>query len=605
MTRTVLTVWMLVGLLGACSGGKETVGDVPTGDETTEPGDVLPGDVRSMDEVDTTPAVPDVETGEDRPEDQDGDGVDGGDGSDAGGTDSGEDLGSLEDTSEPEIVPCDAGKPCDDGDPCTQDDTCTPQGTCEGTAKVCDDGDPCNGEEVCGPDGECGPGDSPPCDDDNPCTDDECVPVVGCIHPNNTLECDDDDACTVGDQCADGLCVPGEPASCDDGEPCTDDSCDPAEGCKTAPNTAECDDGNACTVGDLCSGGTCQPGVDSCECTTTADCAWLDNEDLCDGQHVCDTSVLPYVCKVDPDSVVQCPASGLPCLANQCDPATGQCASVQATDGLQCDDEDPCTLQSACLSGLCVGEYIAGCGIGGPCVGADGCMEGQTCLYDLPGGYCTKSNCLNSGCPFGTTCLLVGFGPGTACYLDCDSDSDCRVDEGYECTPSGVCACGKTICEAGQPACNGALATTCNACGSGFEPGGTDCSADGKKCVDGACQACDPGPCDNCEALCPADQTGTGPVCGIDGITYDSFCKLKCAIGSPECTALSNCHQMAYPFACTDFCVVEEAEPIVVGDPVPAFQCKDLNTSSATFQAPVSDFTLKQLVWIAYFGSCT
>jgi hypothetical protein len=149
------------------------------------------------------------------------------------------------------------------------------------------------------------------------------------------------------------------------------------------------------------------------------------------------------------------------------------------------------------------------------------------------------------------------------------------------------------------------VAAVCNGCGSGFEPGGTDCSANGENCVAGACVACDPAPCDNCQSLCPPDQQATGPVCGIDGITYESFCKLKCAIGSPECTALSNCHQVAYPFACSDFCVVEEAEPIVVGDTVPSFQCKDLNTSSTTFQAPVSDITLKQLVWIAYFGSCT
>jgi hypothetical protein len=421
------------------------------------------------------------------------------------------------------------------------------------------------------------------------------------------LPCDDGNVCTKGDQCSDGECVPGTTVLCDDGDPCTDDFCDPAEGCKTeaTQDGAPCDDGDACTVGDECVSGACEPGSGICECYSDLDCALVEDGNLCNGTLFCDTAKVPYFCKLDPASIVQCPGTDKTCKVNACNPASGDCEETDAINGTTCDDGDPCTPDSACLQGKCVGETLPACGIGDPCVGGAQCLPGMTCLYDLPGGYCTKGNCQVSGCPFGSTCLLVDAGPSTACFLDCDSDDDCRVDEGYQCTPSGVCACGKLICEPAQPACNGTVAAVCNGCGSGFEPGGTDCSANGENCVAGACVACDPAPCDNCQSLCPPDQQATGPVCGIDGITYESFCKLKCAIGSPECTALSNCHQVAYPFACSDFCVVEEAEPIVVGDTVPSFQCKDLNTSSTTFQAPVSDITLKQLVWIAYFGSCT
>jgi len=598
--RSAMLIFYTLGVLsGACSGGKQAVGDMATGEDSAELGDVTTHDGGIPADAEASPDVPDgPEVGDVNPGDGSSDSLPDGDGGDA--TDDAVDT-------VPEVIPCEVGKPCDDGDPCTLDDQCNDQGKCLGTPKLCDDGEPCNGEETCGPGGECVPGGMLPCDDDNPCTDDGCSPEAGCTHTDNDALCDDGDACTLGDQCIDGGCQGQEPVVCDDGDPCTDDSCDPVAGCKieAAQDGTPCDDGEACTVGDKCVEGVCVLGSEICECYADLDCDYLDDEDLCNGSIVCDMGKVPYFCKLDPGSIVECPGSGTPCMVNQCDSVTGSCKLASALDNTPCDDGDPCTPESICTQGKCVGELLPACGIGDPCTGAGDCQVGQICLYDLPGGYCTKGDCQGSGCPFGATCLLVEAGPLTACFLDCQADDDCRIDEGYQCTPSGVCACGKSLCEAGQPACNGSVATTCNACGSGYVEGGINCAADGKKCVDGQCQACDPAPCDECESLCPADQTSTGPVCGNDGVTYDSFCQLKCAIGSVECTALTNCHQMAYPFACSDFCVVEEAEPIVVGDTVPPFQCKDLNTSSVTFQAPVSDVTLKQLVWIAYFGSCT
>src|SRR5207249_4118659 len=111
----------------------------------------------------------------------------------------------------------------------------------------CDDGDACNGVESCDlSSGTCVPGTAVDCTDQNPCTDDLCDPATGaCSNPEAAAGtvCDDGNACTTGDTCSDGVCV-GAALSCDDGNPCTDDSCDPATGCVSTPNTAPCDDGN-------------------------------------------------------------------------------------------------------------------------------------------------------------------------------------------------------------------------------------------------------------------------------------------------------------------------------------------------------------------------
>ena len=53
--------------------------------------------------------------------------------------------------------------------------------------------------------------------------------------------------------------------------------------------------------------------------------------------------------------------------------------------------------------------------------------------------------------------------------------------------------CKTAVCARGAPACNLNVATTCNADGSGFASGGTDCSGSGQTCVNGACTNCPAG----------------------------------------------------------------------------------------------------------------
>ena len=59
------------------------------------------------------------------------------------------------------------------------------------------------------------------------------------------------------------------------------------------------------------------------------------------------------------------------------------------------------------------------------------------------------------------------------------------------------------------------------------------------------------------------------------------------------------------PFQLQDICQVEEAEALQPGQHVPHFLCKDMNPASEGFGNPVSDLTLKGVVWLAYYGSCT
>ena len=64
--------------------------------------------------------------------------------------------------------------------------------------------------------------------------------------------------------------------------------------------------------------------------------------------------------------------------------------------------------------------------------------------YDIPGGMCSKLFCMNNGqCGESGYCFDVGplFDapiPIGLCLLYCETDADCRTDEGYSCYFTGV-----------------------------------------------------------------------------------------------------------------------------------------------------------------------
>ena len=94
-----------------------------------------------------------------------------------------------------------------------------------------------------------------------------------------------------------------------------------------------------------------------------------------------------------------------------------------------------------CQGGLCAAEP----GAGEPCQSATDCPMsspdgGTECLTDSPfsGGYCVQPCEDGWGCQtYNLSCrtLPPGSAPGTACFLSCGSDSECRVDAGYLCCP--------------------------------------------------------------------------------------------------------------------------------------------------------------------------
>ncbi|MBM4371513.1 MAG: hypothetical protein FJ098_07650, partial [Deltaproteobacteria bacterium] len=161
-------------------------------------------------------------------------------------------------------------------------------------------------------------------------------------------------------------------------------------------------------------------------------------------------------------------------------------------------------------------------------------------------------------------------------------------------------------------------------------------SCAGKACGDdgcgGSCGAC-PGPQDLCvEGLCTCQPSCAGKACGDDGCggscgqctppetcSAQGSCTCDCTGVPPEpvcatltdTTYLSPCEAICagvesyIPGPCSMECVIEPGPAIAVGDPCPPFACPDLNPGSSTFGQEITPVFLGELIWIAYFGSCT
>jgi hypothetical protein len=77
--------------------------------------------------------------------------------------------------------------------------------------------------------------------------------------------------------------------------------------------------------------------------------------------------------------------------------------------------------------------------IGDACESALDCSSqgSRLCDQTQPNGYCTIRGCEKGTCPDNSVC--VKFRPAqerlavTYCMYECDEDSDCRNDEGYQC----------------------------------------------------------------------------------------------------------------------------------------------------------------------------
>ena len=347
------------------------------------------------------------------------------------------------------------------------------------------------------------------CDDDNDCTEDLCLGETGCEHAAlQGDECKDGNPCTIADHCEAGLCV-GKQVDCDDDNPCTDDACDESGGCVYEANVAKCDDGNPCTVADQCEASQCAGVAVACDCQENGDCGALEDGDKCNGTLVCDVSVLPYQCAVDPDTVIVCPepaGADAPCLEPVCDPQSGNCSLVSANDGGACSDGDACTINDTCQDGVCVSGTAANCNDGNPCTdescspetgcahepNSDLCNDGDTCTT---GDECVDGECVPTGvldCDDGNGCTDDSCVAGVGCE---HAANDAGCDDGNACTVGDHCLSGKCVAT-GSLVCNDDNVCTADSCMPGdgclFVMVEGDCS-DGDPCTVG--DYCSQGQC--------------------------------------------------------------------------------------------------------------
>lgn len=450
---------------------------------------------------------------------------------------------------------------CTDNDPCTTGDQCL-GGKCGGTDQCteckadtdCPVKDLCEGKRFCDKamvPYQCKPvGPGVQCPDTEPgdCSVPTCDPKVGQCKPvqkANGAKCDDGVPCTLQDSCDAGKCVfetntcpclaTADCASKEDGDLCNGTLyCDKSSyTCKinpatvvTCPTAADtdcatakcetttgkcklmlaedgklCDDNNACTLSEACEGGKCTPSAgNKCLCKSTKDCAAQEDDSLCNGTLYCD--IASGQCKVNPASVVVCPASSNPCLKNICKKEIGKCQAypVEMTQEVcvgapgcgnfvakpagaspnlvVCDDGDSCTLSSGCKSGQCLAEptsYGCSCAQDVDCAPKE---DNNLCNGTL---YCNKSSGKCEVNPItvvtcssvnDTTCAAATCDKATGkCALTpligdklwCDDGNPCTLEQclaGKCVATQSTCGClvdGDCAAQEDSDACNGTL----------------------------------------------------------------------------------------------------------------------------------------------------
>ena len=208
------------------------------------------------------------------------------------------------------------------------------------------------------------------------CTDDTCdVATALCINTPNEALCDDGTACTVSDHCSNGECV-ASAVLCDDQSACTVDSCDPAVGCKYVP--IDCVDGDPCTDDSCDPIQGCVNALPGTSCVGNSDCS----DGLACTEDFCSTGC--GVCKHNPKIC----DDGNPCTEEECVEPSGQCQAVPQP-GATCSDDDPCTINDACVAGQCVGQASAACSCQGK-VDGEACDDGDA---ETVGDFCLGQAC--------------------------------------------------------------------------------------------------------------------------------------------------------------------------------------------------------------------
>lgn len=191
---------------------------------------------------------------------------------------------------------------------------------------------------------------------------------------------------------------------------------------------------------------------------------------------------------------------------------------------------------------------------GTACTADDECLgpAGQ-CISSLPNGYCTKDCVLANQCPGNTKCQA--FGDSSKCVAGCETDADCRKNEGYFCDPDGkFCISVKYTpttpggAQIGEP------------CARVEDCEGDSCIVE----VSTSTTACTP---ENAATTCNSGQCGANKKCVGSPTGYTGgYCLAYCTDGHPEscpqgatclngscrksCTQNGDCR--GAPYACVD-----------------------------------------------------
>jgi hypothetical protein len=392
-----------------------------------------------------------------------------------GGDDSGGGGGFLPDGG---IIPIDddagTGAACRNSKDCPTDQVCDPTAhacvQCVSNSD-CMTGLVCMGSRCQAPAAMCMNSLDCTADPKAPICDSSTGKCVGCVVAKDCPTSNDciDHACKAFTMCANSL-------DCPSGQVCD----------TTRQRCVECVGTNDCPMTSKCVGNVCRA-----KCTSDTMCTAMGQ--LCDlGQGICVQCIAANDCK--PDQF----CSGGMCVADVCNAGSTSCmANAVVTcraDGsgygspVSCGSQVcvPSATSASCKDHLCTpsvtacsstGEQVIKCATDGlsQTVQDDCAGKGQVCVAaQCVAGVCSPGKRYCAGnearqCSVkGDTYTVVQTCSGVTDYCD---------------AATGTCK--PKACTAGQPACNGRIKTTCNADGSGFEPGGTDCSP--KYCSGGAC----------------------------------------------------------------------------------------------------------------------
>ena len=224
---------------------------------------------------------------------------------------------------------------------------------------------------------------------------------------------------------------------------------------------------------------------------------------------------------------------GVSCTRDACDPLKG-CVSLPDREGESCDDLDPCTVASVCVSGACLGTAVD-CDDGDPCT-ADRC-EGA-CLHEAApdgtgcddGDACTSGDlCVAGACAGGQEICACRVDADCAPHEDgnpcdgtlrCSDDHLCVVDEAtiVACDTSGDTACLRTACSVTEGTCETLPVHEGEACPA-EEACATAASCEAGDCVVQAWRACDDGEACTEDACDP----GTGE-CVFTPLSTETAC---------------------------------------------------------------------------------